>query len=401
VVMKLSVFFLAAVLTIASTTVYFEENFTDGDSWEKRWIHSGVKEADGTAGKFIRTAGKYFDNADKESAYGIQTSQDARFYQISSKLAKEFSNKGKDLVVQYSVKHEQNLDCGGGYLKLLPAGLDQSKFEGESPYSIMFGPDICGSSTKKTHVILNYKGKNHLIKKNIRAESDELTHLYTLIIRPDQTYSVLIDNEEKESGSLTEDWDFLPPKEINDPAAKKPSDWVDDAKIDDPTDKKPSDWDEQPEFVTDPDAKKPEDWDDSLDGEWEAPQIPNSAFKGEWKAKRIDNPAYKGPWIHPKIANPDYFTDDKIYSFDSHAFVGIEIWQVKAGTIFGHFLVTDDANLAKERGEKVIEAAKREKAVFDAAKEEERKLAEEEAAKAAEHAEEHEDHEDHEHKDEL
>jgi len=29
-------------------------------------------------------------------------------------------NTGKDLVVQFSVKHAQKLDCGGGYIKLLP-----------------------------------------------------------------------------------------------------------------------------------------------------------------------------------------------------------------------------------------------------------------------------------------
>jgi len=29
----------------------------------------------------------------------------------------------------------------------------------------MFGPDICGTSTKKVHVIFTYKGKNLLTKK--------------------------------------------------------------------------------------------------------------------------------------------------------------------------------------------------------------------------------------------
>lgn len=32
------------------------------------------------------------------------------------------------------------------------------------------GPDICGYSTKKVHVIFNYKGKNHLIKKEIKCK---------------------------------------------------------------------------------------------------------------------------------------------------------------------------------------------------------------------------------------
>lgn len=73
----------------------------------------------------------------------------------------------------------------------------------------------------------------------LSLQDDELTHLYTLILNPDQTYEVKIDNEKVESGSLEEDWDILPPKKIKDPNAKKPEDWDDRAKIDDETDAKP------------------------------------------------------------------------------------------------------------------------------------------------------------------
>ncbi len=102
------------------------------------------------------------------------------------------------------------------------------------------GPDICGYSTKKVHVIFTYKGKNLLIKKEIKCKDDEFTHLYTLILNPDNTYEVRIDNEKVESGKLEEDWDFSVPKRIPDPNAKKPSDWVDEEKIDDATDTKPA-----------------------------------------------------------------------------------------------------------------------------------------------------------------
>ncbi len=100
---------------------------------------------------------------------GIKTSQDARFYAISAKFD-PFSNEGKDLVIQFQVKHEQNIDCGGGYIKLVPSSLDPKDMHGESPYNIMFGPDICGPGTKKVHVIFNYKGKNLLTKKDIRCK---------------------------------------------------------------------------------------------------------------------------------------------------------------------------------------------------------------------------------------
>lgn len=276
----------------------------------------------------------------------------------------------------------------------MPAGLDQSNFNGDSAYNIMFGPDICGSSTKKTHVIFNYKGKNHLIKKDVKCENDEWTHLYTLIVKPDNTYKVLIDSKEVASGSLKEDWDMLQAKEIKDPNAKKPSDWVDAKSIPDPTDHKPAGWDDTPAEIADPDAKKPDDWDEELDGQWEAPMIDNPDYKGEWKAKMIDNPAYKGEWVHPVVPNPDYSDDNNLYLFPDNKFVGFEIWQVKAGTIFDNILVTDDIAEAEKLAELTKKTQEGEKKMHEK-EEEERKAKEEEEKKK--HAEE--DH-DHEHDDE-
>lgn len=90
------------------------------------------------------TAGQWYADEDNK---GIQTSPDARFHGFSAKMDKTLDNEGKTLVLQYSTKYEQEIDCGGAYIKLLPDGLDQDKFGGDSEYSIMFGPDVCGSGT--------------------------------------------------------------------------------------------------------------------------------------------------------------------------------------------------------------------------------------------------------------
>merc|ERR1712146_584349 len=158
------------------------------------------------------------------------------------------------------------------------------------------------------------------------CESDTLSHLYTLIVKPDMTYEAQIDMNKVDSGSLEEGWDFLEPKQIRDPDEKKPEDWVDEAEIDDPEDKKPEGYDDIPAKIADPKATKPDDWDDESDGTWEAPQIDNPDYKGEWKAKRIKNPEYKG------------------------------VWQVKSGTIFDNILITDDVAYAKEHAEKTWKA---------------------------------------------
>lgn len=75
---------------------------------------------------------------------GLQTSQDARFYAISASFD-SFSNKDKALVVQFTVKHEQNIDCGGGYVKLFPSTLKQEDMHGDSEYNIMFGAWLLGT----------------------------------------------------------------------------------------------------------------------------------------------------------------------------------------------------------------------------------------------------------------
>merc|ERR1719331_1650911 len=356
---------VACIVAIATAEVYFEEDFS-GD-WESRWTQSKAK-AD--LGKFQVSAGKFYGDA--EASKGLQTSQDAKFYGIMAKH-KEFSNDGKTLVVQFSVKHQQDIDCGGAYLKLTPT-MDAEKFNGDSKYNIMFGPDICGSSTKKTHVIFNYKEKNLDKKTEVRAESDTLSHLYTLIVKPDNTYEVQIDMNKVDSGSLSEGWAFLEPKQIRDLDEKKPSDWVDAAEIDDPADKKPDGYDAIPAKIADPKAKKPDDWDDESDGAWEAPQIDNPEFKGPWKAKRIKNPAYKGVWEAKMIDNPKYVADDNLYKYANFGSVGIDVWQVKSGTIFDNILIIDDVDYAKQHAEKTWKAQKDgEKAMKEKADEEKRK----------------------------
>ncbi|XP_053325226.1 calreticulin-like [Spea bombifrons] len=330
------------LLTVyAETIVYFQDYFDDGDDeWEKRWTMSKNKS---DYGKFQLSAGKFYGDPEKDK--GIQTIQDWKFYALSARF-EPFSNEGQTLVIQYTVKHEQGIDCGGGYVKLFPADLNQTQMNRESQYYIMFGPDICGTIHEKLHVIFNYKGKNHLIKKDIKCKHDELTHLYTLILRPNNTYIVKIDNENVENGTLEDDWDFLQPKKIIDLNATKPLDWDEREKIEDPDDKRPDDW-EETELIPDPEARKPNDWDSSMDGEWEAPVIPNPKYKGIWKPRIIDNPNYKGEWVRPDTDNPDYVPDPTIYKYDNIGVIGLDLWQVKSGTIFDNFLITNNETYAE------------------------------------------------------
>merc|ERR1712178_230600 len=319
-------------------------------------------------------AGKW--SKDEKEDQGIQTAEDSKFYGLSANFD-TFSNEGKDLIIQYQAKYEKDVECGGGYVKIGPKMDDPSKFGDPTVYNIMFGPDKCGY-TKRTHLIFSYKGKNVLKKSDLdyKQEGEGTSHLYRMVLKPDNTVRVEIDEEKIYEGSIKEDWEVLKPKTIPDPEDKKPSDWVEDSMMDDPSDKKPDDWVEEKRMV-DSEAKKPDDWDDEEDGEWEPPMKDNPAFKGDWSAKRISNPAYKGFWEAKKIANPEYEDDDAVYKFDDFGFIGFDLWQVKGGTIFDNVIITDDKAeadtfAAKWKALSEVEKAKK-KEEEDAKKEEDKK----------------------------
>merc|ERR1719274_441667 len=83
-----------AIIAIAyvNAEVFLEEDFS-GDALS-RWTQSTAKDG---LGEMKISAGKYF--GDEEAGKGMQTSQDAKFYAISTKM-KEFSSQGKTVVIQ-------------------------------------------------------------------------------------------------------------------------------------------------------------------------------------------------------------------------------------------------------------------------------------------------------------
>merc|ERR1712046_494721 len=302
--------------------------------------------------------GKWFK--DEKEDQGLQTAEDSKFFGMSASFD-SFSNEGKELIIQYQVKYEKDVECGGGYVKVGPKMDDAAKFGDPTVYNIMFGPDKCGY-TKRTHLIFNYKGKNVLKKSDLdyKQEGEGTSHLYRMILKPDNTVRVEIDEEKIYEGSIKEDWEVLKPKTIDDPEDKKPDDWVTEKRI------------------VDPEAKKPDDWDDEEDGEWEAPMKDNPEYKGDWSVKRISNPAYKGFWEAKKIDNPEYEDDNTVYKYGDFGFIGFDLWQVKGNTIFDNVIITDevteaDAFVKKWKTLSEVEKAKK--------KEEDDKKAEE--AKAA------------------
>ncbi|XP_036372990.1 calmegin isoform X1 [Megalops cyprinoides] len=379
--------------------VHFSATFDEGslDGWQ---VSKTMKEdADDDIAKYD---GKWEVEPLKENRVpgdmGLVLKSRAKHHAIAALLDKPFIFQDKPLVLQYEVNFQDGIDCGGAYIKLLSSAkdLDLEQFHDRTPYTIMFGPDKCGEDYK-LHFIFRHKNplngdleEKHAKRPDVDLKkfyTDKKTHLYTLVLSPDNTYEIFIDQSRVSKGSLLTD--VVPPvnplKEIDDPNDAKPEDWDERAKIPDPEAVKPDDWDEdapakvedpeaskpegwldeEPEFVSDPSAEKPEDWDEEMDGEWEAPQVPNPAcetapgcgewkppmisnptYKGKWKAPLIDNPNYQGVWRPRKIANPDYFEDLHPFKMTPFSAVGLELWSMTSDIYFDNFIITQDKEVA-------------------------------------------------------
>ncbi|KAL6517873.1 hypothetical protein OROMI_033574 [Orobanche minor] len=369
----------------ASNDVIFHESFDE--KLEGRWIVSENQDYTGVW---------KHEKSEGHEDYGLLVSEKARKYAIVKVLDDPVDLKDGTVVLQYEVRLQNGLECGGAYIKYLrpqEAGWIPKEFDNESPYTIMFGPDKCGA-TNKVHFILKHKnpktGKfvEHHLKFPPSVPSDKLTHVYTAILKPDNELRILIDGEEKKKANFLSGEDFepalIPSKTIPDPDDKKPEDWDERAKIPDPDATKPVDWDEdapmeiedeeaekpegwlddEPEEVDDPESTKPEDWDDEEDGLWEAPKVDNPkcaeapgcgewkrptkrnpAYKGKWHAPLIDNPNYKGIWKPQEIENPEYFELERP-NFEPIAAIGIEIWTMQDGILFDNILIASSEEAA-------------------------------------------------------
>ncbi|XP_055975070.1 calmegin [Sorex fumeus] len=378
--------------------VYFAETFDSGKL--AGWVLSKAKK-DGIEDEEMSIYdGRWEIEELKENRVpgdrGLVLKSRAKHHAISAILAKPFIFADEPLIVQYEVNFQDGIDCGGAYIKLLADtdDLNLENFYDKTSYTIMFGPDKCGEDYK-LHFIFRHKHPQTGVFEEKHARppetdlkkffTDKKTHLYTLVMNPDDTFEILIDQIVVNKGSLLEDVvpPINPPKEIEDPMDKKPHDWDDRAKIPDPKAVKPDDWDEsepaqiedtsvtkpegwlddEPENIPDPKAEKPDDWNEDMDGLWEAPLIANPACHigcGEWKPPMIDNPEYKGIWTPPlvdnpsyqgvwsprKIPNPDYFEDDHPFLLTAFRALGLELWSMTSDIYFDNFIICSEREVA-------------------------------------------------------
>ncbi|KAH0791264.1 Calreticulin family protein [Histomonas meleagridis] len=294
-------------------------------------------------------------------------------------------------ILQFEMRAVNNITCSGGYIKLFTdPNFNPKTFSNETKHFIMFGPDICVGKNRVAFLFnhQNPKTKTIVEKSLIKPPTtpkDDFNHLFTLIVRPNGRYRILVDNVEKKSGDFIDSFDppIIPPRSIPDPNKQKPFDWDDREYIEDPSFREPTDdnnnnqpilipdpdnlsppkgWliDEQP-YIDDPSISKPPEWDDSILGNWIQPKIPNPKCKravgcGEyvtplvanpnhpknWYPRYIPNPNYKGKWTPPLIDNPEYFENPKSFAFPPIYALGFELHNADKEIGFNNILIANN-----------------------------------------------------------
>ncbi|XP_043266886.1 calnexin isoform X2 [Venturia canescens] len=390
---------------------YIAEHFDDVERFNKTWqISQAIKDdTDEDISKYdgiwsVEEPTRSIQDGD----LGLVLKSKARHAAIATFLSTPFTFLNKPLVVQYEVNFQEGQECGGAYLKLLtehPEHADLKTFNDKTPYTIMFGPDKCDND-HKLHFIFRHKNplngtieEKHAKKPKERLEDyfkDKIPHLYTLVLKPDNTFIIKVDNKIVNEGSLLDDFTppVNPPLEIEDPDDVQPEDWDNREKIPDPLAVKPEDWDEdapaqivdeddtmpdgwledEPPMIPNPDSVKPDDWDVDMDGEWGPPDIPNPKceettgcgpykqklkknprYKGKWSPALINNPNYKGKWKPRLIHNPHYYNDEHPFRMLPVFAVGFELWSMSPDILFDNIIITDDEDVAKQWADESFE----------------------------------------------
>ena len=237
-------------------------------------------------------------------------------YGISRSFSPPLKTFNKTLIFQYEVRIQYSFTSSGIYFKLFSDPFfNSSVLDNITPYFVMFGGD---KNSEKPFVHLIYqedildhgisRRQEHRMKQNPIFNHDYINHLFTLILRPNTTFEILIDNKLRRRGNLSKS--FLPPVE--------------------------------PPFIFQP---KPADWDDREVIPDEISRNTGPVFYQTYHW----NPNYKGKWIPKLIPNPKFN-----FSIPNITGIGLEIWATNNQIAFTNILISDNEETVKEWNEKTF-----------------------------------------------
>jgi calnexin len=370
--------------------IIYYDNFSDPDVF-RRWKPTNASGFNGTW-----KAEVLFQLHGRKGEKGLAMNTKGQSHAISNRFRHAVAvPENAAFVIQYEARGQFLFTCTDAYMKLFtdpafdPTALDN----GTVPF-IEFGPERCGPFNQSRLNVFTAgpdgKAVNHSLKNPHWIPIDEVTHLYTLIIRPDGTFETLIDNRSSRNGTWIDD--FTPPifelPTIDDPTDVKPDGWDDRVLIRDPDARKPADWDDdapfqipdprkrtpppgwlvnEPKMIPDASAKKPANWDEDTMGEWKARNVPNpKCYKapgcgeykppnvrnkkahGKWRAPWVPNANYKGQWKPRQIPNPNYRGQDAKFVIPPIVAIGFAGWTEHRDFAFTNILISTNETEVKK-----------------------------------------------------
>ena len=272
----LTTLLIAGISVQATSRPFFLETFDDGDAWKSRWVVSENTRVD-NKGKIHKYEGRW-EVAEPSVFFGgkpgdkaLITQDPGMLYAISTKFAESLEVELiKPFVLQYELKFQDGLECGGAYLRLMAdePDFDPKTFTIAQPSSLLFGPEHCGYfdrihfAFRHKHPVTGVYEMKYLINPP-KTVIERITSLYSLVVYSNNTFKISVNQNIVREGNLLTDFDppVNPPSDINDPNDTKPVDWDERAEIPDPNAAKPEDWDESaPAQIPDVSANMPEDW---------------------------------------------------------------------------------------------------------------------------------------------
>ncbi|XP_077091708.1 calnexin [Siphateles boraxobius] len=301
--------------------VYFAEPF-DANTLDRNWVLS--KAVQDEQQKLLKYNGEWVVEEPSEPRFlgnrGLVLKSPGRHHAISAYLRKVYHFKDKPLCLQYEVFFQKLVDCGGAYIKLLSNSDDLrlSQFSDATPYTIMFGPDKCGSA-HKIHFIFIHRNpitgtyeEKHARQPEVDLSdyfTDQRPHLYTLYLYPDNTFEIFIDLTLINKGSLLEDMDS--PHETQEPEYSSHAALVDG--------------------VQTSDLKLEHERSDGVASSRE----------------RSSRPALSNPQSQPSTNLNDKDSREQPFSMSPVAAVGFELWTLTGDVMFDNIFLCDSVEVAR------------------------------------------------------
>ncbi|XP_048035609.1 calnexin [Megalobrama amblycephala] len=319
---------------------YFAEPF-DARSLDRNWVLSKVVKDEQL--KLLKYNGEWVVEETSEPRFlgnrGLVLKSPGRHHAISAYLREVYYFKDKPLCLQYEVFFQKVVDCGGAYIKLLSHSDDLrlSQFSDATPYTIMFGPDKCGS-THKVHFILSHRNPitGTYEEKHARQPEMDLSdyfidrrpHLYTLNIYPDNTFEIFIDLTLINKGNLLEDMDppVASPHETQEPEYSSNAALMDG-------------------FQTS-DLKLEHERSDGVEGHRNDCTEASDCERSSHPA--LSNPAFSKPKNQPsRNPNDKGSRGEQSFTISPVAAVGFELWTLTGDVMFDNILLCDSLEVAR------------------------------------------------------